>query len=164
MANFLGNNLRYLRRKKGVNQADIASYIGKGSTTIGNWEQGISQPNIEELTILSNFFEIVLDDLIKIDLEKSNLNTKEEGAKNTKKSNLKSNPLSNLKSKNYPTGTSYPVVVNEPAAGYNTAKNSESQYLDIIQTQANTIRSLQSALLQANEKIDQLQKAQKKRP
>ena|ERR1700744_5065865 len=66
--NFLGKNIRYLRKHSSKTQSEIASLIKKGQTTIGNWENGISEPNVEELLILSNFFDIPLDVLIKVDL------------------------------------------------------------------------------------------------
>ena len=49
-------------------QSEIASLIKKGQTTIGNWENGISEPNLDELLVISNFFDIPLDTLIKVDL------------------------------------------------------------------------------------------------
>jgi transcriptional regulator with XRE-family HTH domain len=70
--NFLGQNIRYLRRQHSNTQTELASLIQKGQTTIGNWENGISEPNVEELLILSNYFDISLDILIKIDLSKTN--------------------------------------------------------------------------------------------
>lgn len=69
---FLGPNIRYLRRQASNTQTALASLINKGQTTIGNWENGISEPNIEELLILSNYFDIPLDILIKVDLSKTN--------------------------------------------------------------------------------------------
>ncbi|HEX9513456.1 MAG TPA: helix-turn-helix domain-containing protein [Puia sp.] len=69
---FLGKNIRYLRKQFPVTQSQLASLIGKGQTTIGNWENGISEPSIEELLILSNYFDISLDVLIKVDLGKTN--------------------------------------------------------------------------------------------
>ena len=65
---YLGKNLRYLRKQMSKTQSEIASLIKKGQTTIGNWENGISEPNLEELVVLSNYFDISLDTLIKTDL------------------------------------------------------------------------------------------------
>ena len=68
----LGKNIRFLRKQFPVTQSKLASLIGKGQTTIGNWENGISEPSIEELLILSNYFDISLDLLIKVDLSLTN--------------------------------------------------------------------------------------------
>ena len=85
---FLGKNIRYLRKQYPVTQSQLAALIGKGQTTIGNWENGISEPNIEELLILSNYFDISLDVLVKIDLAKTNYQLekrREEGKPVSKK-------------------------------------------------------------------------------
>lgn len=66
--NFLGKNLRYIRKQLSKTQSEIASLLKKGQTTIGNWENGISEPSLEELVILSNYFDIPLDVLVKVDL------------------------------------------------------------------------------------------------
>ena len=65
---YLGKNLRYLRKQLSKTQSEIASLIKKGQTTIGNWENGISEPNLDELIVISNFFDIPLDPLVKTDL------------------------------------------------------------------------------------------------
>jgi transcriptional regulator with XRE-family HTH domain len=64
----LGKNIRYLRKQSSKTQSEIASLIQKGQTTIGNWENGISEPSLSELLIISNYFDISLDTLLKIDL------------------------------------------------------------------------------------------------
>jgi transcriptional regulator with XRE-family HTH domain len=69
---YLGKNMRYLRKQLSKTQSEIASLIKKGQTTIGNWENGISEPNLDELLIISNFFDIPLDTLVKIDLAEVN--------------------------------------------------------------------------------------------
>jgi transcriptional regulator with XRE-family HTH domain len=65
---FLGKNLRHLRRQSAKTQSEIASLIQKGQTTIGNWENGISEPSLNELLIISNYFDISIDALLKTDL------------------------------------------------------------------------------------------------
>jgi transcriptional regulator with XRE-family HTH domain len=69
---YLGKNMRYLRKQLSKTQSEIASLIKKGQTTIGNWENGISEPNLDELLIISNFFDISLDILVKTDLAEAN--------------------------------------------------------------------------------------------
>lgn len=65
---FLGKNLRHLRKQTSKTQSEIASLIQKGQTTVGNWENGISEPNLNELLIISNYFDISVDKLLKTDL------------------------------------------------------------------------------------------------
>src|SRR3984957_16148817 len=68
---FLGKNLRHLRKQSARTQSEIASLIQKGQTTIGNWENGISEPSLNELLIISNYFDIPVDALLKVDLAES---------------------------------------------------------------------------------------------
>ena len=65
---FLGKNLRFLRKQSSKTQSEIASLIQKGQTTIGNWENGISEPSLNELLIISNYFDISVDVLLRTDL------------------------------------------------------------------------------------------------
>jgi transcriptional regulator with XRE-family HTH domain len=67
--NFFPKNLRHLRRKKGQNQSELSKLVNKKQNTIGNWENGISEPAIKELTMLTQYFGINLHDLVSIDLE-----------------------------------------------------------------------------------------------
>ncbi len=70
---FLGKNLRYLRKQSSRTQSEIASLIQKGQTTIGNWENGISEPSLNELLIISNYFDIPVDTLLKTDLAETQI-------------------------------------------------------------------------------------------
>jgi len=70
---YLGKNLRYLRKQLSKTQSEIAALIKKGQTTIGNWENGISEPNLDELLVISNFFDVPLDTLIKVDLAEAGI-------------------------------------------------------------------------------------------
>jgi transcriptional regulator with XRE-family HTH domain len=72
---FLGKNLRYLRKQSSRTQSEIATLIQKGQTTIGNWENGISEPSLNELMIISNYFDIPLDTLLKTDLAETHAPT-----------------------------------------------------------------------------------------
>lgn len=72
--NFLKTNIKNLRNKSSLTQAQLASHINKGQTTIGNWENGISEPSLSELLVLSNIFGVTLDELVNFDFEKDNQN------------------------------------------------------------------------------------------
>ena len=78
---FLGKNIRYLRKRSLQKQDDLALLVDKGQTTIGNWENGVSEPCLDDLIILSNFFGIPIDTLLKTDLALS-IRQMEESAGN----------------------------------------------------------------------------------
>lgn len=67
---YLPANLKYHRLKKAVNQEYIADLVKKKPNTVSNWENGLSEPSISDLLILSGFFGIDTDDLLKKDLSK----------------------------------------------------------------------------------------------
>ena len=72
---FLASNLKYLRNLKGKNQEEIGELCGKTNTAVSNWEKGIREPDAIDLSILSNYFNVSVDDLMLKDLrfvEKNN--------------------------------------------------------------------------------------------
>jgi transcriptional regulator with XRE-family HTH domain len=67
--NYLSANIKHLRRIKGLSQAELAKNFGKKQNTIGNWENGISEPSIKELVILSQIFMVDMASLVNRNLE-----------------------------------------------------------------------------------------------
>lgn len=71
----LSNNLMKLRKEKKVTQEVLAEYLSVSRQTISNWESGITTPNIEQLTKLSNYYNVSVDELLNdLDSKKSNNN------------------------------------------------------------------------------------------
>lgn len=73
----LGENIRFLRNKKGYSQEDIANMLGyKSFTTIQKWESGVSEPPLKALKKLAEIFDVDMNDLatkkISIDINKGN--------------------------------------------------------------------------------------------
>jgi transcriptional regulator with XRE-family HTH domain len=64
-------NLRFLRKKGKHNQDEISLLFNKKANTIGNWENGKSEPSISELIELGNYFKVSVQDLLHTDLEKA---------------------------------------------------------------------------------------------
>jgi transcriptional regulator with XRE-family HTH domain len=65
---YLGRNIRHLRKRLSKNQGEIAELVDKGQTTVGNWEKGVSEPSLGDLLILSDYFGISVDALLRTDL------------------------------------------------------------------------------------------------
>lgn len=63
-------NLRFLRKQRGLNQDQISVLFKKRANTIGNWENGKSEPSIGELIQLADYFKIGLQQLLHSDLQK----------------------------------------------------------------------------------------------
>lgn len=102
MRNRFADNLKFLRKNDCVSQSHLALHMNKGQTTIANWENGNSEPSLDELIELSNFFDISPTVLLLGELENFNLII---------------NPNANLKGKKvvkYHNQIETTGVVNEP--------------------------------------------------
>ncbi|MFI5124850.1 MAG: helix-turn-helix domain-containing protein [Chitinophagales bacterium] len=62
-------NLRFLRKQRGLNQDEVSGLFNKRGNTVGNWENGKSEPSIAELVKLADFFKIGLQQLLHQDLQ-----------------------------------------------------------------------------------------------
>ena len=59
--------LQRLRKEKGLSQEQLAELLKVSRQSVSKWESGkTSYPEIDKLIVLSDLFEITLDDLVKI--------------------------------------------------------------------------------------------------
>lgn len=78
----VGNNLKLLRKRKKMSQEDVSTILGLTRSTYSGYENGVAQPNIDNLIALSEFHKIPIDELVKKDLEglsEADWNRVEEG-------------------------------------------------------------------------------------
>ncbi len=61
---YFAQNLKHLRKQKGVNQDELAEVLGVKRPTIGNWETGSREPNINMLVRIAGYFNVTLDELV----------------------------------------------------------------------------------------------------
>ncbi|GAB6434004.1 MULTISPECIES: helix-turn-helix domain-containing protein [Bacillus] len=61
----LGEQLKKLRESKGFSQEDVAKKIGVTRQAVYKWENGKSYPDIDNLILLSEMYNVTLDELIK---------------------------------------------------------------------------------------------------
>lgn len=122
-----------MRKKNNVSQAGLASQLTKGQTTVGNWEGGTTQPSVEDIILIKQFFGISLDDLILTDLRNVHP-TELEGILNIKaKVHPNVHPsvqLKRAKRKDYAEEEGFPGMVNEADPGYNWATLRILQVMD----------------------------------
>lgn len=57
--------LLWLRKQKGFSQEALAERVGVSRQAVSKWESGLSNPDINNLVLLSEVFEVSLDELIK---------------------------------------------------------------------------------------------------
>jgi transcriptional regulator with XRE-family HTH domain len=93
-------NIKFLRKQKGLKQAEMQAQSGFSQSSWGNYEAGISMPRIDDLLKISRFLGYSINDLVETDLTKGNPILYEPSAELAQIGNLKSNPKGNLIAEN----------------------------------------------------------------
>ena len=65
----VGIRIKKYREKHNISQDELAEKIFVSRQTISNWENNKSYPDIKSLMLLSNIFNVSLDDFMKGDIE-----------------------------------------------------------------------------------------------
>ncbi len=63
-------NIKFLRKRKGRTQDDVAGALGLTRSTMNNYENQIAQPGMENLIRFSDYYGVAIDTLVKVDLTK----------------------------------------------------------------------------------------------
>ena len=66
---FLSKNLKFLRKKQGMGQSDLAKHLDIKSNTISNYENEVSAPDYSILEKIVSFFHISAHDILYTDIE-----------------------------------------------------------------------------------------------
>ena len=64
MSNKFPDTLKALRAKKGVTQAELATALGVGKSTISMYEVGAREPDFEMLEAIADYFNVNMADLV----------------------------------------------------------------------------------------------------
>ena len=56
--------IKELRKEKGLTQKQLAVLMNKSETGLASWEQGLSEPNVNDLRLLCQIFEVSADYLL----------------------------------------------------------------------------------------------------
>ena len=81
----IASNIKYLRTRNGLTQAELANELEKTSAAISDYEKGKSIPPLDVAYRICEFFQIKIDDLVRKDLRKEHILT-EEGIQPDKES------------------------------------------------------------------------------
>ena len=75
----LNENIKAIRKSKGLSQQELAFKLNVVRQTVSKWESCQSYPDFQRLVLLSDFFGLTLDELVKdIDVQEvreKNLNS-----------------------------------------------------------------------------------------
>ena len=114
---FAGQNLKYLRKLKGLTQEEFANKLQIKRSLLGAYEEERAEPRIDVLEIISDQFNISLDDLLRRDL-----------------SEAKGNYLSKRRTQKLQTdSTQIHFVPMKAAAGY-LAGYADEEFIDELNT------------------------------
>ncbi|HIP37278.1 MAG TPA: helix-turn-helix domain-containing protein [Crocinitomix sp.] len=61
----IGNNLKALRKSKKISQEELANILGLTRSSYSGYENGVAEPNLQNLIKFSDFYKIPIDKLIK---------------------------------------------------------------------------------------------------
>lgn len=64
MTNNFTNNLKILRKKNKLTQDELGELLSVSGKTVSSWEKGRSEPKIDILIRLSDYFNVTIDELI----------------------------------------------------------------------------------------------------
>ena len=63
-----GKRLKALREQKGISQKDFAKKINAKNTTVSNWENGLSRPDVDTVALICRALDVSADELLDIQL------------------------------------------------------------------------------------------------
>lgn len=61
----LADRIQYLRKQKGISQEELAEKMLISRQAVSKWESGQSAPDLEKIVLLSDYFEVTTDYLLK---------------------------------------------------------------------------------------------------
>lgn len=71
----IGSTIKKLRREHDMTQEQLAEYLGITANAVSQWECDRTAPDISQLPVLANIFDITTDQLLEVDIlsKKSNI-------------------------------------------------------------------------------------------
>lgn len=61
----IADRIQYLRKSKGLSQEELAEKVGVSRQAVSKWESEQSTPDIEKIIVMSEFFEVTTDYILK---------------------------------------------------------------------------------------------------
>lgn len=66
----IGTTIKRLRRERDITQEQLAAYLGISTGAVSQWECDRTEPDIAQLPLLANVFDVSADELLEIDGKK----------------------------------------------------------------------------------------------
>lgn len=61
----MSDRIQYLRKTKGISQEELADKVGVSRQAVSKWESEQSTPDLEKVIIMSDFFGVTTDYILK---------------------------------------------------------------------------------------------------
>lgn len=65
----IGKKIKELRKEAGYTQKQLAKMLNKSETGFASWEQGLSEPSVNDLRLLCKIFDVSADYLLGLEDE-----------------------------------------------------------------------------------------------
>lgn len=59
--------IKELRKEQGLTQKQLAALLNKSETGLASWEQGLSEPSVNDIRALCKIFEVSADYLLGLE-------------------------------------------------------------------------------------------------
>jgi transcriptional regulator with XRE-family HTH domain len=66
---YFASNLKFLRKRRGRTQDDVAVALNLKRSTLSGYENGVAQPGIDILVSFSRYFNLSIDTMLKINIQ-----------------------------------------------------------------------------------------------
>lgn len=80
----IGDRLKCLRTEKGLKQSDISDLLNIKRQTYSAWERNISNPDLDAIKVLADYFDVTTDYLLGLDDKIETIAAHHEGEDYTK--------------------------------------------------------------------------------
>lgn len=61
------HRIKELRKEKGLTQKKLAQLLNKSETGFASWEQGLSEPSINDIRLMCKIFDVSADYLLGLE-------------------------------------------------------------------------------------------------
>jgi transcriptional regulator with XRE-family HTH domain len=76
----ISENLKAARKACGMTQVDAAAHLGVANTTLSNWENDVSRPDIDSLCALCKLYGLTPNDILETGLDQVLHGTRDSSA------------------------------------------------------------------------------------
>jgi transcriptional regulator with XRE-family HTH domain len=157
--NYFASNIKFLRKRKGLQQAEICSLTVFKQSTWSGYESNFSKPNFKDLLKIIEFFEVSASELLEMDL--SNVNLNENGTQEKESGNVNRNiTLNDKKGKNQPCQEC--IVKDNFIAVKDQLLQNENELIDSLHVQIKLLKNQIEQMKYETHKKQQTQRKDRK--